>query len=70
MSSLLESLARLEHTQWACWTQHMLDNLTEENIARWRRRIGTPYEELTEQEKDSDRWWARRVIELLEADLG
>jgi hypothetical protein len=61
----LEQLAELEHEQWAHWTRYMLDNLTEENIARWRRQIDTPYEELSEKEKESDRKWARKVLGVL-----
>jgi hypothetical protein len=65
-NDLLERLAALEHDQWAHWTRYMLDNLTEENIARWRRQIETPYAELSEREKESDRNWARKVIEIIE----
>jgi hypothetical protein len=62
---LLEQLAALEHEQWARWTEHMLNNLTPDNIARWRRQIDTPYASLSEQEKESDREWARRILALL-----
>lgn len=61
---ILEKLAELEHIQWSHWTKHMLNNMTPENIDRWRRQIATPYSELTEKEKDSDREWARRVLEI------
>jgi len=44
----------------------MLKNLTYENVNRWRKQIGTPYSELSEKEKESDRDWARIVIEVLE----
>jgi hypothetical protein len=54
---LKEELADLEHQQWAHWTQYMLDNLTPENIDRWRRQIDTPYINLSEKEKKSDRRW-------------
>ena len=40
----------------------MLDNLTKENIARWRQQIDTTYQDLTEHEKESDREWARKAI--------
>ena len=60
----VERLADLEHEQWAHWTRYMLDNLTPENTERWRRQIDTPYADLSEQEKESDREWARRVVAL------
>ena len=62
-----ERLAALEHEQWAHWTRYLLDHLTPENVERWRRQIDTPYEELSEQEKQSDREWADRVLELVGA---
>ena len=62
---LMEKLADLEHDQWSHWTRHMLDNLTDENIARWRRQIDTPYSELSEKEKDSDREWAKKIIGVI-----
>lgn len=60
----LEALAALEHEQWAHWTQYMLDNLTPENVARWRRQIETSYADLSEREKESDRAWARKVLDV------
>lgn len=60
-----EALAALEHDQWAHWTKYMLDNMTKENIARWKKQIDTSYEKLTEKEKDSDREWADKVWSLL-----
>jgi len=59
-----ENLAELEHEQWAHWTRYMLNNLTEENISRWKKQIETPYNMLSEEEKESDRTWARKVIFL------
>jgi hypothetical protein len=62
LNELEEEIANLEHVQWSHWTKYMLDNLTPENIERWRRQIDTPYSELSEKEKDSDREWARKVM--------
>lgn len=64
-NKLREKLASLEHKQWAHWTEYMLNNLTDENIARWRRQIKTPYSKLTEKEKDSDRSWADKVLNIV-----
>ena len=33
---------------------------------RWLRQMNTPYAELSEKEKDSDREWARKLIILLD----
>lgn len=65
LSTIREKLAELEHIQWAHWTAYMLDNQTPENIKRWRRQINTHYSELSETEKDSDRKWADKVLEIL-----
>ena len=59
---LLETLADLEHRQWAHWTRYMLDNYTPENVERWRRQLQTEYSDLSEREKDSDRIWASTVL--------
>jgi hypothetical protein len=64
----IETLAALEHEQWAHWTSYMLDNLTPVNIARWRKQAQTSYPDLTESEKESDRKWARIVLSALNAD--
>jgi len=66
MDELIEELAALEHKQWAHWTYHMLNNLTSENIRRWQRQVATPYKELSEEEKNSDREWAYKVLNLLQ----
>ena len=62
---LRERLAALEHEQWVTWTRHFLYNLTPENMEKWRRQIDTPYEQLRESEKNADRKWADRVLELV-----
>jgi hypothetical protein len=64
---LRERLAALEHEQWAHWTRHLLDHFTPVNAELWRRQIDTPYESLSESEKDADRRWADRVLELVKA---
>jgi hypothetical protein len=66
--STREKLSDLEHQQWAHWTKYMLNNLTSENIERWKTQIETPYECLTEKEKESDREWANKVITIIAGD--
>lgn len=62
---LLEKLADLEHYQWSQWTAYFLDNLTDKNRKRWKLQALTPYCDLTGKEKESDRIWARKVIEVI-----
>ena len=38
-----------------------------ESLRRWHRQIETPYADLSEKEKDSDREWADKVLVALEA---
>jgi hypothetical protein len=63
--ALREELAALEHEQWMHWTKHQLANPTPENVTRWERQCRTPYSALTEREKESDRVWADKVLEIV-----
>lgn len=65
MNKLLEELSALEHEQWAHWTKFMLGNMTDFNRTRWEKQIETSYSELSNKEKESDREWARKVLELI-----
>jgi len=62
---LIESLAAHEHEQWAHWMRYMTANMTPENMERWKRQMNTPYAELTEKEKESDREWARKAVGVM-----
>ncbi len=76
-SPLREQLAALAHEQWSGWMEHVfrktehpfgtplhvIPKWAEEN---WQRQMRTPYAELSEKEKDSDRREADRVLALVE----
>lgn len=61
----VERLAAIEHERWAHWQQYVHDQcerqddgslvIPAELAARWQTQIETPYQELSEREKDSDR---------------
>lgn len=69
--NLLEKWANIEHERWAKWQKYMHSKmfdvdgiggeptgdmiLPKEFHKRWERQIATPYSELSEKEKDSDR---------------
>ena len=62
---IFERLAALEHEQWAAWTSYMLANLDAAHIEGWERQIQTPYADLSEKEKDSDREWVEKILHIL-----
>lgn len=72
MDELLEKLAALEHEQWAHWTKYMLaqllyhENSANPIVRRWYLQIDTPYHRLSKFEKESDRVWAKKVLEIME----
>lgn len=69
---LLEMLADLEHRQWAHWIQHQhslrqgtVNYVYAQKWKDWLRKTRTPYQQLSEKEKESDRNWARKVLNVL-----
>ena len=66
MSKLLESLAELEHIQWERWVGCLIQSgkISEEVVDGWKASM-IPYSELSEEMKDNDREWARKVIQIL-----
>ena len=76
LASLLEELAALEHQRWAHWQRYVHDKghrqpdgsvlLSADLVSRWDRQINTSYEDLTNEEKDSDREQVRKYLPLLE----
>jgi len=64
MSELLERLAELEHEQWSHWIKYMFSNWSKPNAFRWIEQSKKSYEELTEEEKESDREWAKKALAI------
>lgn len=75
MSELRERLAALAHEQWSGWMRYLFRfghfnsdgtfTMDAEQVARWRRQAATGYEDLPENEKESDRKEADRVLEVI-----
>lgn len=65
---LIEKLAELEHKQWWDWAKDILktENITKERAKRWEEESFKPYKDLTEEQKDMDREWARKVLEIID----
>jgi hypothetical protein len=68
---LIEKLAALEHEQWKHWTKSLHSyhskEVSYELMSKWVQKWA-PYEMLSEDEKDKDRIWARKVLEILKED--
>lgn len=72
---LREQLAALAHEQWSGWMRYLFSKgcytdmgdyvIPKSSVLWWQRQMGTPYADLSEVEKDSDRKEADRVLALL-----
>ena len=83
MSSLLtelrEQLADLCHQQWSGWMEYLFSKGTmnedgsctipAEYVQRWQRQMDSFYDQLPEDEKESDRKEADRFIEFFGIDF-
>ena len=73
--ALIERLAEYAHNAWAGWTTWMFDKWDATHLSgepfqtRWRRQIATPYAELNESEKQSDRVEATEILAIITAAL-
>ena len=62
----------MEHERWAHWQRYMHEQgkrqpdgsllLSADLVAKWDRLIDTPYSQLTEKERESDREQVRRYL--------
>lgn len=73
--SLREDLSDLEHDRWSRWMKHQFSKgtfnddgtwtMAKSDVERWKRQMGTPYDELSKSEKDSDRRETDNTLEVL-----
>lgn len=61
---VIEKLAALEHEQWIKWSQEVGTEVSAKRKARWSK-YWVPYAELTEEVKEHDRVWARKVAKII-----
>ena len=71
-----EQVAEIQHDKiWAHWTKYQFSKCVQNEdgsltipadlVDRWRRQAETPYSELTEEEKESDRHQADKVLQAV-----
>jgi len=66
MEKLLEKLAEFEHEQWVSWSKNVVDNyeIPDFLLMNWTKNW-IPYSELSEEMKEKDRKWARKVLKIV-----
>ena len=64
-----EKLAAFMHDVWGNWFAYQLNNSTVENLQRWGIQSNLPYSSLTESDKDKDRKFADRIIEIIKSEI-
>lgn len=72
---LIERLAALEHDRWSGWMNYLFTQgysredgafvIDPESVRWWQHLIDTPYAELTERSKESDRQEVRKTLDVL-----
>lgn len=75
LEALTERLAAIEHERWAHWQRYMHSKalrqpdgsllIPKEFVERWEHQITTPFESLTDKEKESDRDQVRKYLPLI-----
>lgn len=73
--TVIERLADVQHSIWAHWMNYMFKcgtlnddgtyTLPADRVQRWQRQMNTPYGELSESEKDSDREQVGKVLAVI-----
>jgi len=74
----IETVAAVQHEIWSHWMKYLFSQcpklgvgvtftryIPAVKVARWRRQMNTPYAELSEEEKNSDRDQAKKVMDAL-----
>ncbi|AHL31465.1 hypothetical protein CD58_00465 [Pseudomonas brassicacearum] len=72
---LLEPLAAIEHERWSHWQKYLHSQCSKnrdgsltipcELVERWEQQLKTPYHNLSQKEKDSDREQVKRYLDFI-----
>jgi hypothetical protein len=76
LNELLETLASIEHERWCHWQRYIHSKCVPQGkdgallipgdlVKRWKKQSETPYSELTNREKESDREQVRKYLPLI-----
>ena len=80
LGGLIERLAALEHERWSHWQRYMHSKgirqpdgsllLPAEFVTRWENQIATKYQDLSDEQKESDREQVRKYLPLIASCIG
>ncbi|WP_231877974.1 hypothetical protein [Gluconobacter albidus] len=80
LDGLIDELASIEHERWAHWQRYMHDKAARQSdgsllipsnlVAKWERQIDTPFNELSDKEKESDREQVEKYLPIIKRALG
>lgn len=75
LDGLIERLAEVEHQRWSHWQRYLHEQakklpdgsllIPADLVNRWEQQLSTPYEELSETEKESDREQVRKYLPII-----
>lgn len=76
---LLEELAAIEHERWSHWQRYLHDQcahgpdgsliIPADQARRWSKQMNTPYGQLSDDERESDREQVRRYLPIIARTL-
>lgn len=79
LNGVIEALASIEHARWAHWQMYLHNNCSRQLdgslvipaclAEQWQLQIDTPYQALSEAEKESDRDQVRKYLPTIIAAL-
>jgi hypothetical protein len=79
LSSLSEGLASIEHERWSHWQTYLHDKcvrnpdgsltIPKGYVDQWTAQASTPYNELSDKERQSDRDQVQRYLPLIAAAI-
>ena len=75
LDGLLERLAAIEHERWSHWQRYMHGKAMKQPdgsilippdlVSQWERQLATPYADLSDREKESDREQVRKYLPVI-----
>ncbi len=77
-NKLVEKIAEQSHKSWSRWMKHLFENgfmdfdggftINSFSVEKWITKMNIPYEMLSEQEKELDRFEAEKYLEIFKKE--